>query len=46
MQWLNFFDCHTFLDLGHLIDGGLTSTIDLAMKFDLVMEFGMLSNKM
>ncbi len=37
---------HTFLDLGHVIDGGLTSTIYLAMKFDLVMEFGLPSNKM
>jgi hypothetical protein len=29
-----------FLNLGHLIDGGLISTIDL------VMEFGLFGNKM
>jgi hypothetical protein len=28
------------------IDGGLISTIDLAMEFDLVMKFGLLSHKM
>ncbi len=34
------FGHRTFLDLGHLIDDGLISTIDL------VMEFGLPSNKM
>jgi hypothetical protein len=34
------FDRRTFLDLGHLINNGLISTIDL------VMEFGLPSNKM
>ncbi len=40
MWQLNFFGHHTSLDLGCLIDDGLISTIDLAMKF------GLPSNKM
>jgi hypothetical protein len=35
-----FFNCCMILDLGHLIDNGLISTIDLATKF------GWLGNKM
>jgi hypothetical protein len=36
----NFFSCLTFVNLGRLINNGLISTIDL------VMEFGLLGNKM
>ncbi len=32
--------------MGCPIDGGLISTIDLAMEFDLAMKFGLLGNKM
>jgi hypothetical protein len=34
------------VDLGRPIDGGLISTIDLAIEFDLVMELNLRSNKM
>ncbi len=39
-----FFNHH--ISMGRPIDSGLISTIDLATKFDLVMEFGLPSNKM
>jgi hypothetical protein len=28
-----------FLDIGHLMDGGLISTIDLTTEFDLAIKF-------
>jgi hypothetical protein len=34
-----------FLDLGRPMDGGLISTIDLTIEFDLVINFLMLNNK-
>ncbi len=40
------FGHHMFTDLGHLINSGLISTIDLATNFDLVTKFGLPSNKM
>jgi hypothetical protein len=39
-----FFNHH--ISTSRPIDSGLISTIDLATKFDLVMEFGLPSNKM
>jgi len=32
--------------MGHLINGGLISTIDLVIKFDLATKFGLFGNKM
>jgi hypothetical protein len=34
-----------FLDMGHLIDDGLISTIDLVTKSDLVTKFALFGNK-
>ncbi len=44
--WLIFFNFHKSLDLGHSINNGLISTLDLVTKFGLAMEFGLPNNKM